>query len=252
MTPAQRDTAVNVLAKSTLFSDIDAAILQRMVGNLDAEQWSVRRIVMAPHQTVERFYLLVAGRVKITRQNIKTGREITLFLLGPGDAFNVVSLLDGRQHEVYAQTLDTVDAVSGPVELWKDWLETYPALRLAMRGYIYQRLHHLAELACDLALHDTMTRLSHLLLNHCIDIGEHSCTRLSLIEDLPHEELAQMIGTVRVVVNRLLSELKREGIVDTNGGKLQVLNLDKLLQKAEQRIRTPPSASDHPVGLSPP
>jgi CRP/FNR family transcriptional regulator len=81
-----------------------------------------------------------------------------------------------------------------------------------------------------------MTRLAHLILRYFDGVGEAEPAHPNLIQDLPNEELAQMIGTVRVVVNRLLNELKREGIVDTQGGELHLLNLEKLLRKAEQHV----------------
>ena len=232
-----------------MFEGLDPGTLRVMTENLTMESWPERSIVMVPQKTTSRFYVVLRGRVKITRQNHKNGREITLFLLGPGDGFNVVSLLDGQPHEVCAQTLDTVEALSAPIVQWKDWLEAYPALRLAVRKYIYLRLCDLSELACDLALHDTMTRLSHLILRYCND--RLTCSDINLISDLSHEELAHMIGTVRVVVNRLLAELKREGIIDTQGGRLHVLNLEMLLRKSEQELYSTPRASTSPLGTSP-
>lgn len=232
-----------------MFEGVDPGTLRAMVKALTAECWPEHSIVMEPQKTITRFYVVLSGRVKITRQNLNNGREVTLFLLGPGDGFNVVSLLDGQPHEVCAQTLDTVEALSAPIAQWKDWLELYPALRHAIRKYIYLRLCHLSELACDLALHDTMTRLSHLILRYCND--RLTCSDINLISDLPHEELAHMIGTVRVVVNRLLAELKREGIIDTHSGRLRVLNIEKLLQKTEQQLYSIPHGSSDPLGASP-
>lgn len=246
MSAGQPDDGMNCLFASPLFAGVAPEVVQTMAGSLAPEYWSGRRLVMGPHETLQRFYVLRTGRVKITRQNLRNGREITLFLLGPGDAFNVVSLLDGRLHDVSAQTLEPVEALSGPVAQWKAWLDSYPALRQAVRRYIYLRLTHLSELACDLALHDTMTRLAHLLLTYCSD--RLTCRNLLLIGDLSHEELAHMIGTVRVVVNRLLAELKREGIVDTDGGRLRVLDLHKLLEKAEEHVIAARPSPHHPPG----
>jgi CRP/FNR family cyclic AMP-dependent transcriptional regulator len=249
MAAGQREIAVNILGASPMFTGVDQGILRTMVDALIMERWPERSVVMAPHKTVTRFYVLLGGRVKITRQNMKNGREVTLFLLGPGDGFNIVSLMDDQPQDVCAQTLDAVEVLSGSIEQWKAWLEAYPVFRLAVRKYVYQRLRDLCELASDLALHDTMTRLAHLLLRYCSD--RLTCPDINLIGDLSHEELAHMIGTVRVVVNRLLAELKREGIIDTQGGKLHVMNMEKLLQKTEQQLYTARNGATGPLGASP-
>ncbi|NOX76349.1 MAG: winged helix-turn-helix domain-containing protein [Gammaproteobacteria bacterium] len=73
----------------------------------------------------------------------------------------------------------------------------------------------LAGRASDLALHNTETRLAR------------------LINDLSHESLAEMIGSVRVVVNRQLQHWKQEGIVDAHRGHLEVEALQELMRRAE-------------------
>jgi CRP-like cAMP-binding protein len=222
--------ALTILGHSPLFAGIDPAMLRTMVKALDEEHWPKRRVIMLPGRESDRVYVLLNGRVKISLHN-DSGRELTLFLLGPGDVFNLECLLDRQKQEILAQSLETADAMSGPIELWANWLDTIPTFRHAFRKYLEQRLHDLTELAGDLALHDTMTRLVHLLLRYFNDgnrLKEHN-----LIEDLSHDELAHMIGTVRVVINRLLTELKHDAIIDTKPGRLRVLNLQKLLKKAD-------------------
>ena len=238
MESGTRADALRVLSESPLFAGLEHSVLTEMVDTLSVVHWVPHAAVMTQAETLTRFYVLLRGRVKITRANARTGREVTLFLLGPGDGFSVVSLLDGQPHEVDAETLDPVDALSGPTALWNSWLDRYPAFRKAMRRYLLARMQEVSELAGDLALHDTMTRLVHLILRYFDGLDPKAPPRPNLIKDLSDEELAYMIGTVRVVMNRLLGELKREGVIDTRGGELHVRNLEKLLRKAEQRVRS--------------
>lgn len=226
------------LHTSPLFNGLGEEEICQIINALKPEHWSRHRVVMTPEDTMHRFYLLVKGRVKVVNQNPQTGRVITLFLLGPGDGFNIISLLGSQRHELTVETLDEVEALSAPVEQWLQWIDIYPALHLAMHRYVDSRLHELSELASDLALYDTMTRLVHLILRYFSDSEGSIPHRRNLIKDLPHAELAHMIGTVRVVVNRLLSELRDEGLVNTAGGELHVKNLEKLLLKAERYIQT--------------
>lgn len=230
------DPVSRVLRNSPLFHGLGKAVFNDIVGALKPDHWPHHCVVMTPQDTLKRFYVVLKGRVKVVKQSHATGREITLFLLGPGDGFNVVSLLDSQRHEVTVETLDEVETLSAPVAQWWEWMEAYPLFHRALHHYIDWRMQQLSELASDLALYDTMTRLVHLILRHFGNTGEARRPQLNLIKDLPHDELAHLIGTVRVVVNRLLSELRQEGIVNTTGGELQVCNLEKLLLKAEQHV----------------
>lgn len=231
MTVDKKDKAIQVLAESTLFGSVDPSIVRSMVEAMDVERWSRHAVILSPRQATDRIYIVIKGRVKVALHN-QSGRELTLFLFGPGDAFNVENLLDGQDHNYFVETLDPLVALSGPTQLWADALEAVPDFRRAFRKYLEQRLIELANLAGDLALNDTMTRLVHLILRYLPDPRDGE--RPSLIDGLSHEELASMIGTVRVVINRLLAELRKDAIIDTKSGKMRVLNLENLRAKADR------------------
>jgi DNA-binding transcriptional regulator LsrR (DeoR family) len=54
-----------------------------------------------------------------------------------------------------------------------------------------------------------------------------------MLQNLPHEEIASLIGTVRHVVNRHLQQLKKEGILNIERKKLAVTDVNKLLEKVD-------------------
>jgi CRP-like cAMP-binding protein len=224
---------IEVLKQSPLFAGLDRQSIEEIAQALVLERYPKNCDMLPAAQTADRFHVLVHGRVKITRSNAHDGRELTLWLLGPGDGFDIVTLLDGGSHEVSAWTLDEVEALSAPTAAFQEWLERYPLFRLAVHRYTASRLRELIELAGSLALHDTMTRLAHLLLRHFDTARSTSASSLNLIRDLSHEELASLIGTVRVVVNRLLAKLKRESAVEVHKGALRIANLRRLLRHAQ-------------------
>lgn len=230
---------MNTLARSPLFSGVEKRALEAIAGAMVAEYWPKHAQILTAAQTAERFVVIAQGRVKITCSNEDTGRELIVWLLGPGDAFDMVALLDGESHQVSAWALDDVRAFSAPVAFFRNWLERSPPFRLAAHRYVARQLRELTSLASDLALHGTMARLAHLLLRHFDTSTKRpaASSSVNLIQDLPHEELAYLIGSVRVVVSRLLGQLKREGVVDMQGGAVRMINLKRLLRRAEQQMR---------------
>ncbi|MGH8316707.1 MAG: Crp/Fnr family transcriptional regulator [Steroidobacteraceae bacterium] len=101
--------------------------------------------------------------------------------------------------------------VSLPV--FQGWIEHPPPLRVAVHRYLARQLRALTDLAVDLALHDTMTRMAQLLLRHFDESTDAKAPKVNLIGDLPQTELASLIGSVRIVVSRLLAELQRGGLL---------------------------------------
>jgi CRP/FNR family transcriptional regulator, cyclic AMP receptor protein len=227
---------MNILVNSPLFAGLSRNVLEEMASALVLESWPQDCQLLGPAMPADRFRVVVRGRVKITSSNGDNGRELTLWLLGPGEGFDVVSLLDGQPHTLCAWTLDDdVATLSAPTALFREWLERFPPFRGAFHRYIALKLRELTELASDLALHDTMTRLARLLLRH-FDPAQRQLTGLNLIHDLPQEELASLIGSVRVVVSRLLAQLKREAVVELHQGALRVADLKRLLRHAQAQI----------------
>ena len=120
----------------------------------------------------------------------------------------------------------------------RNWLDTHPEFNKNFLPYLGSRMRLLENSATDLALYDTITRLARLILRYVDDKSTQQEKEYSvkLINDLSHEALAQMIGSVRKVVNLNIQELKKEGIIDSARGKLSVKNLQKLLEKAKSSI----------------
>lgn len=239
MRTADAQTLLSHLRESKLFAELPNDVLSSFLPYLQKEKWKKRQQVMPAALTRERFYLLTSGRVRIEAEHPGSGRAVTLYLLGAGDGHNLVTLLDGKPQAVMAETLDTTEALYVPLGRCRQWLNDYPVLRQAAMRCAAARLRELAELAEDLALHDTSARLAHLLLRH-IDSEE---SPNGLLHGLVHEDIARLIGSVRVVVTRLINRFRHEGIIRTEAGQLRVADLERLLNKTERRLqphRQPP------------
>jgi CRP/FNR family cyclic AMP-dependent transcriptional regulator len=188
-------------------------------------------VAMRSEETLKHFYIILSGRIKVYQYNPSNNREQTLYLLGHGDMFDVLTVLDGKAHEVMTTALDASEALELPIEKVREWIDTNPAFNRAFFPYMARQMRQVEELATDLPLYDTSTRLMKLLLKN-LDI-KNPLSHLGLLHKLPHEELASMIGTVRHVVNRHLQQLKKEGILDIERKQLAVNDVNKLLQKVE-------------------
>ncbi|WP_197530672.1 Crp/Fnr family transcriptional regulator [Bythopirellula polymerisocia] len=196
-------------------------------------------VVLDAQQTTTTFFIVVEGRVKLVSRAEANEREITLFLLGPGEAFDVVSLLDKQAHNLTAEALDDVTLLSASADQVRNWISHHPEFNRTFLPYLGRKMSLLSELASDLTLHDTGIRLARLILRH-VDPSS-SKHEVNLINNLSHEELANMIGTVRVVANRQIQNLKRRGIIDARRGHLVVNDLDALVKQCDFTVPKPGS-----------
>ena len=226
---------LKTLKQSELFGGLEEAVIHDMLLMFRRETWLKKSVVMEPEQTLKRFFVIISGRVKVERINPDTGRNLTITLLGPGDGFDVLPLLDGRKHNVLFIAVDDLEALSAPFDIVHDWIERHPCFNGTFLPYLGKQIRQISNLACDMALHDTGTRLMKLFLQNTVQNNPHPS--LKLINDLSNEELAGMIGSVRVVVNRYMQQLKEEGIIDAHRGSLEIKDLHSLVEKIGHHVR---------------
>ena len=164
--------------------------------------------------------------------NPENGREHILFLIGPGDGFDLISLLDDEWHNAVATALDDMEVLSTSLQQARTWIDQHPDFNRAFLPYLGKQMHTLASQATDLSLYDTEARLSRLVLRNLS--GDKQLNEIQLINDLSQETLAAMIGSVRVVVTRHLQNWKQKKIISGKRGDWSILDLQALLDKAKQ------------------
>jgi len=235
---AMKQECREVFKTSHLFQYVKETILTDMLKSFHLESWDRRRAI--PAQDVgDTFHIIMCGRLQMMQINEETGRAVTLFLLGPGDCFDILQLLNGQPFDGVLEARDELQLLSLPIDEAREWISDHPDFNRAFLAYLGKQMHILANLAGDLALHDTETRLAKLLLRH-LDPHDPGHNKITLINDLSHEAIAEMIGSVRAVVNRQLQHWRKKGLISLNHGHIHIEKLEGLLARTHQHLLSPP------------
>jgi len=184
-------------------------------------------MVFTPEEMKNKFFFVLNGRIKVSQINFQDGKEQTLKILTHGDMYDVVTLLDKKIHENLIHALDRVTILVFPIEVVRGWMQSDPSFNKLLFPYIAQQLREIETLALDLSFYDTSTRLLKLIAKN---INHFDRDKLHLIHDLPHEEIASLIGTVRKVLNRNIQKLKQDGIIDVDRKNIRLRDSQKLLK----------------------
>jgi len=225
---------LEILSQSPLFANLDDAVLKNMLGLFRYETRTTSDIAFSPKQASDHLYIIISGRAKVSVYNPDNGREHILFLIGPGDGFDLISLLDGEWHDAVATALDDMEVLSTTVQQAKKWINQHPDFNRAFLPYLGKQMHGLADQVIDLSLYDTEARLARLILRYLVP--DKLPQEVHLINDLSQETLASMIGSVRVVVTRHLLKWKQKKIISGQRGNWSALDLNVLLEKAKKLL----------------
>jgi len=184
-------------------------------------------VVFDSYDTTKYFYILLSGRVKVYQINLENSKEQTISILGIGDMFDTITLLDGEIHEVITEVLEDGEALMLPIEKVREWIDTNPAFNRIFFPYIAKQVRKMEELSVELSLYDTSERLIHLILKNLTPNRKGAKT---LLQNLSRSEIASLIGTVRHVVDRHIKELKESGAIDAKRKNIVVKDIKKLLE----------------------
>ena len=175
------------------------------------------------------FYFVISGKLKIYQIDFKTSKELTLYMLSRGDMFDVVSLLDGNPNQYISEVLEDTELISIPLEDVKQMILEDNAFRQLFYTYLAAKLKSMENLAVSLSFYDVYQRVLQLFTN--FTYMQDNKPTLKIIDNLRHEDIASMVGTVRKVVNRSLQKLKKDGVIELSRKNIQIKNFQKLLDK---------------------
>ncbi len=222
---------LEAMRKSPFFAQLNDDIQHEILALFRYEKAFQRDTSIVLDGADTQFYLVISGRAKVSVYHPETGREHILYLLGKGDAYNIVSLLDGNPSEAVATALDDMELLTTPLSTVRKWIFDHADFNRTFLPYLGEQMRQLSDQVEDLSLYDTQTRLARLILHHLT--SNAPVHGLRLINDLSQETLASMIGSVRVVVSKQIQNWKKQGILSGERGIWSVEDLPALLKKAE-------------------
>jgi cAMP-binding proteins - catabolite gene activator and regulatory subunit of cAMP-dependent protein kinases len=167
-------------------------------------------------------FILCSGRAKLTATSSE-GRTLIVKIAAPGEILGVSASILGRPYEVSGETLEPSQVNFIRREDFLHLLSAYSDICLHTAQQLSEKYEAAQREIRSLGLSQTTgEKLARLILSWS-EKGEVTAqgTRLQVL--LTHEEIAQMIGTTRETVTRLLSDFKRKKLINVKGSSFFVL-----------------------------
>jgi CRP/FNR family transcriptional regulator len=167
-------------------------------------------------------YIICSGRVKVAVQ-AHDGKTVILKVAGERHLVGLGAVVSGRPSPVTVTTIELCQIKfveqAGILHL----LEHNSVAALACARLLASEVGTTFDDVYDLLLARSSTeRLARLLLSWVA--GEPRNRDLRVSSDFTHEEMAQMIGSSRETVTRLLSDMKRKELIRLEGSTLIIPN----------------------------
>ncbi len=172
-------------------------------------------------------YVVMAGRIKIYGMS-QQGQSKTLAYLEPGDFFGEMSLIDEELRSASASALDDSVLIMLKRDDFRRFIISRPEMSLAVLKTLSARLRRANKEIEALSFNNVLGRISQILLDLASRYGKKSDEGTLIGMDLSHKELAEMAGTAREVISRVLSRFRRIGCISFSDSRIIITDEDKL------------------------
>ncbi len=177
-------------------------------------------------------HLVESGRLAI-RVTTADGDTATLNVLGPGDYFGELSLLDGRSPTRSASVVALEEATTRSLSAsaFRDLRQRHRSAEQLLLVLLTRRVEELSGRLVEV-MYDGLDRRLHRRLHELTELYADGAAGPV---DVPftQEHLAELVGGTRPSVNQVLQRLVAEGVVELGRGRVTVVDRAALARKAD-------------------
>ena len=222
---------VDVLRRVPLFASLTIDQITAMADSFRVETFDQDAMIFLEGDPADRLWVVSSGQVKIVKHT-SDGQETLLEVITPGEMFGGAGLLLAA-HPATAVAMTRTTTLSIEREPYLQLIRQYPDIALRIIDLLGERLQAAMKMRA-LAVERVDVRLANILLKLCDKAGEPigEGTRINL--PLARQDLADMAGTTIETAIRVMSRLRKEGLVHTEpGGYVVVLERERLQRLSE-------------------
>jgi CRP/FNR family transcriptional regulator len=173
-------------------------------------------------------YLLCSGRAKLSTCS-EEGRAVILRIASIGELLGLNAVVSGATYEKTAQAMDECRIGYIKNQDFFDFIREYPDGALNALKQLSSNYNQAFLQICSLGLSASVgDKLARLLLQWCDRFGQDSPIHIKRTHT--HGEIAEMIGTSRETVTRLLTDFRERSLISLS--KTEICIPDKKRLKA--------------------
>jgi CRP/FNR family cyclic AMP-dependent transcriptional regulator len=187
------------------------------------------QVIFLEEETGNYMYLVLSGKVKVAKSSA-SGKETLLAIHRAGDFFGEMSLLDGKTSPATVSAFEDCKIISVSAADFHKYLLHNEKVLLQIINVLCARLRQVWQTqSMSSSAADARIRMGIHQLAQKHGIRDAHGTIIDL--KITHQELAEMVGTSRETVTRVLAHLKQKGIIEINQRRITLLDSDALLRE---------------------
>lgn len=221
---------VDFLATVPLFNGLDRSELEKFAEVTREKSYPKGSVILFEDDPGDSLFVVREGRVKVVLIG-EDGREVILGVLGVGEYFGELSLIDDRPRSAHVIAMEDSNLLVLRREDFRKRVESSPSVAWSLLTELSRRLRRADDKIGGLVLLDVPGRIARLLL----DLAEESGTN-AIEKTLTHQTIAQMIGASRETVSRAMKDFQDAGWITVERRRIAIADRAALEQRAQVRM----------------
>jgi CRP/FNR family transcriptional regulator len=220
---------VDLIRKVPLFSTLSNDEFEQLAHVFVTRAYRKGQIIFLEEETGNYMYLVLSGKVKVSKAGA-AGKETILAIHRAGDFFGEMSLLDGKTAPATVSAMEDAKIISISGSDFHKYLLHNEKVLLQIINVLCARLRQVWQtqsLSSSTADARIRRGIYELAKRHGVRDAHGTIIDLKIT----HQELAEMVGTSRETVTRVLARLKKQKIIEIDQRRMTLFDADALLRE---------------------
>lgn len=217
------------LAQVRLFVGLDEAALAGIARHAHVRTLARGQVLFTEGEPSEHVFVVRSGRLRVFVTS-RRGDQLVLSVLGPGDSFGELSVLDRQPRSASVDALDTAQILALAAADVRTLLTENSQALMAVAVELAAGMRRLTGNAADLVLLDLPRRLAKMLLASAEPLTDGGATSML---SMNQSGVAAQLGVTRQSFNRALAGLTHRGWIALDGTRVHIRDVAALRRFAD-------------------
>jgi CRP-like cAMP-binding protein len=225
---------LKILRRIPFFKGLPDAAIDQINTLFQAEGYTPDAFIYFAGDPSVKLYVVAEGKVKLLR-HAHTGQEVILDVLLPGEFFGGLPIMGENTYTDTVQAYTSGCVLTITADNFRKILEQYPGVSLTLLEIVSARLLEARDAIHQLSAAPVESRLATTLLKLASKLGKAQDGALLIDLPLSRQDLADMTGATVETVSRLMSQFRKQKLIDSGRRWVAILDRDGLKALVEAR-----------------
>lgn len=222
------DLRLEMLSQAPFFKGLDHEMLSEVNKRFSATHFEAGEVIYSEDEPALRLRVVVSGKIKLMRHT-EEGKDVLIDMLKPGEFFGTLSHLGGEVYTESATSQTHTCVLSIDSKDFREILTRYPVVAVNVLDITAGRLQASQNTLFELSTLSADQRIARILFRLAEKFGQPD-EEFGLLIQMPltRKDLADMSATTTETTSRIISRLRKDGIIHAGRQWIAIEDLEQL------------------------